>query len=142
MKKGFTLIELLAVIIILSILMILAVPQILKSLEEIKKQSFITEVQQIYKAAQHQYTVNAMTGTSVTCFNSVTSENKIQTSGEDLVYKISIQPDGTITDIYVYSPTMRYEYSKEISAVTDIVNDENLLINRESYDAASVSSCS
>ena len=124
MKKGFTLIELLAVIIILSLIMIMAVPAILTSLNNVRVSAFVTEVQQIYKAAQHQYTVNAMMGASVTCFNSTQEGYKIQTSGEDLNYSIKIQSDGTITSLYVYSPGMHYSYlNTSVATLNDITSD-------------------
>ena len=140
MKKGFTLIELLAVIIILSIIMILAVPAILSSLNNVRISAFLTEVQHIYKAAQQQYTVNAMLGTTVTCFSSDQEGYKIQTSGEDLNYSIRIQSDGSITSVYVYSPGMHYSYlNTNVATLNDITSDG--VSQSNSVDTGSMQNC-
>jgi len=52
-KKGFTLIELLAVIVVLSIVMVLATSTVLPYLKNIRKQSFITEINSFRKAAEN-----------------------------------------------------------------------------------------
>jgi len=51
-KKGFTLVELLAVIAILAILVIIALPNVMGMFNQAKKNSFTTEVKEIYKVAQ------------------------------------------------------------------------------------------
>ena len=53
-KKGFTLVELLAVIAILAILMLLIMPNILKSYNKGRKESFKVQIQSIVKAAETQ----------------------------------------------------------------------------------------
>ena len=53
-KKGFTLVELLAVIAILAILVIIALPNVMGMFNQAKKNSFITELQDIYNAAVQQ----------------------------------------------------------------------------------------
>ncbi len=60
MKKGFTLVELLAVIAILAILVIIALPNVLGMFQNAKKNTFTTELQNIYKSATTQYVSDSM----------------------------------------------------------------------------------
>ncbi len=60
MKKGFTLVELLAVIAILAILVIIALPNVLGMFQSAKKNTFTTELQNIYKSATTQYVSDSM----------------------------------------------------------------------------------
>lgn len=59
-KKGFTLVELLAVIAILAILVIIALPNVLGMFQSAKKNTFATELQNIYKAASTQFVSDSM----------------------------------------------------------------------------------
>ena len=54
-KNGFTLVELLAVIAILAILVIIALPNIMSMFGDARKNSFTTELKEIYKVAQQQW---------------------------------------------------------------------------------------
>ena len=62
-KKGFTLVELLAVIAILAILVIIALPNVMGMFNESKKNSFTTELKEIYKVAQQTWMMDSMTET-------------------------------------------------------------------------------
>ncbi len=59
-NKGFTLVELLAVIAILAILVIIALPNVLGMFQSAKKNTFTTELQNIYKSATTQYVSDSM----------------------------------------------------------------------------------
>ena len=59
-KEGFTLVELLAVIAILAILVIIALPNVLGMFQSAKKNTFTTELQNIYKSATTQYVSDSM----------------------------------------------------------------------------------
>ncbi len=59
-RKGFTLVELLAVIAILAILVIIALPNVLGMFQSAKKNTFTTELQNIYKSATTQYVSDSM----------------------------------------------------------------------------------
>ncbi len=61
-KKGFTLVELLAVIAILAILVIIALPNVLGMFNSAKKNTFVTEVETIYKQAQTNFINDALQG--------------------------------------------------------------------------------
>ena len=63
-KKGFTLVELLAVIAILAILVIIALPNVMGMFNSAKKNSFTTEVKQIYKLAQQEWISDSMFNTT------------------------------------------------------------------------------
>ena len=54
-KRGFTLVELLAVIAILAILVIIALPNVLGMFNSAKKNTFVTEIESIYKQAQTDF---------------------------------------------------------------------------------------
>ena len=69
MKKGFTLIELLAVIIILAILMVVAVPNVLSTLNDAKKKTFVTQAQSIWKSAEQTFIVHSLTGEQKECYD-------------------------------------------------------------------------
>ena len=59
-REGFTLVELLAVIAILAILVIIALPNVLGMFQSAKKNTFTTELQNIYKSATTQYVSDSM----------------------------------------------------------------------------------
>ena len=61
-KKGFTLIELLAVIAILAILIVIAVPTVLNLFQTSKKNSFVTQAQTIFKAAEQSVITQQING--------------------------------------------------------------------------------
>ena len=69
MKKGFTLIELLTVIIILAILMVIAVPNVLSTLNDAKKKTFVTQAQSIWKSAEQTFIVHSLTGEQKECYD-------------------------------------------------------------------------
>lgn len=59
-KKGFTLIEVLAVVAILAVLIIIVIPNILQIYRDTRKNSFVTELKEIYKTAKQQWVSNAL----------------------------------------------------------------------------------
>lgn len=61
-RKGFTLIELLAVIVILAVLIMLALPNVLRIMENARKNSFKVEVQEILTYAETAYSDKVLTG--------------------------------------------------------------------------------
>ena len=70
-KKGFTLVELLAVIAILAILVIIALPNVMGMFRNAKKNSFLTEVKEIYKTAQQQWMMDSMMNTNAMLYGRV-----------------------------------------------------------------------
>lgn len=125
MKKGFTLIELLAVIIILSILMIVAVPNILETLDDAKKKTFIIEIQGMYDAASKQFTFNSLLGKTINCFHSEEEGHIIETINHKLMYKIDVNEKGEITSLYAFDPVTNFEYyNLDVNSPSDITEDK------------------
>lgn len=61
-RKGFTLIELLAVIVILAVLVMLALPNVLRLMENARKNSFKVEVQGLFNYIETAYSDKILTG--------------------------------------------------------------------------------
>ena len=68
-KKGFTLVELLAVIAILAILVIIALPNVMGMFNQAKKNSFTTEIKEIYSVAQQQWMNDSMIETKAVTYS-------------------------------------------------------------------------
>ena len=103
-KKGFTLVELLAVIAILAILMLLITPNILNLFTEGKKDSFIIQVQSIYKAAEQKFLTDSISsgtpGPYTFCHTKDNDISPLNLNGTgNVYYSVSVNADGKITDI-------------------------------------------
>ncbi len=99
-KTGFTLIELLAVIAILAILVVIAVPTVLQLFQDAKKNTFVTQAQEIFKAAEQQYISDQIGGTTVAsyCFDGAAGANTLDLSGSQTVkYEITFTSDSIAT---------------------------------------------
>ena len=133
-KKGFTLVELLAVIAILAILVIIALPNVMGMFNTAKKNSFTTEIKEIYKQAQQQWISDSMMSTGEIAYyragtvaNCSTSNgegqncNKIDLTGRtQLNYFIIITKAGKITHYYVSDGSYQYAYVGAGLQVEDI----------------------
>lgn len=109
-KKGFTLIELLAVIAILAILVIIAVPTILQLFQEAKKNTFVTQAQSIFKAAENTFMKDQIIGGggSVTyCYDGPTTanDNPLELTGSSSVYYLVIFNSNGMTEFKVKDST-------------------------------------
>ena len=79
-KKGFTLVEIMAVIAIIAILAIVAMPNIVKSFNNSKENTFLSEAQGIYKSSTSQYVLDStMGGTELTYSNDAPGEINTKT---------------------------------------------------------------
>ncbi len=118
-KKGFTLVELLAVIAILAILVIIALPNVLKMFNDSKKNSFMTEVRDIYKQAQTQFIADSMTtpgaktysnnlGTACSPSTPALEMNGRASNGGQLAYSVSLDTNGNVTAIQVSDGSYYY----------------------------------
>ena len=143
-KKGFTLVELLAVIAILAILVIIALPNVMGMFNTAKKNSFATEVKEVFKTAQQQWILDNMTtaateitykrynaGTdsnpNITQCQTVTAAKDVDMSGrQDLLFEITFGSDGTVYTYKATDGTYEYSYSSSSTGlkVEDIKNDD------------------
>ncbi len=117
-KKGFTLVELLAVIAILAILVIIALPNVLKMFNNAKKNSFLTETKTIYNNASSKYITENLKGNKLDHISS-NDNTKLEMTGEDLIYYISLNDDGSVKSMKVYNGTYYVEL-KEGEKITDL----------------------
>ena len=97
-KKGFTLVELLAVIAILGILVVVVMINVLKIYRDAKEDSFITQVQSIYKAAEGRYLSDTLSqGRADVCYDNET--NPFDLNGQEVKYFLKFNENGKI--IYI-----------------------------------------
>ena len=137
-KKGFTLVELLAVIAILAILVIIALPNVLGMFNSAKKNTFVTEVQSIYKEAQTDFIndnlnsagakhyCSADSGVPTAAVASRDGSTYAKCKPLNLTttkkYYISLDADGNVTHIGVRDGSFLYGKGST-PAVTDIKSD-------------------
>jgi len=146
-KKGFTLVELLAVIAILAILVIIALPNVMGMFNEAKKNSFNTEIKELYKVAQQQWMMDSMvtTGEQVYSRCKTCSGKQLQLSGRtELDYYIAIDKSGRTTKFYATDGTYQFGYDdgdllataiNNIEPVADLDPDDVIKIqNDDLYD--------
>ena len=125
-KKGFTLVELLAVIVILAVLILLALPNVIKIMNNAKKNAFQDEVLSYLKTAQTNFIESQISGSTETTFS-----NKIETlpkldiedkSGYEYCIKIFEDETGDITYNYVFSNGTYSAYSNVNNAGEDLTD--------------------
>lgn len=137
-KKGFTLVELLAVIAILAILVIIALPNVMGMFNQAKKNSFTTEVKEIYKQAQQQWISDSMMSTSELAYSrgsgdtssASTSDAAIANCGKkldlsgrtELQYAIVINKAGKVTRYVATDGTYVFDYKASTGKSLDIEN--------------------
>ena len=95
-KKGFTLVELLAVIAILAILVIIALPNVINMYTTAKKNTFVTEVQNLAKSASSKYIQESMSGNSIRKISN--STNSLDTNGKQLEYTFELDAKGNVVN--------------------------------------------
>ena len=129
-KNGFTLVELLAVIAILAILVIIALPNVMGMFNDAKKNSFTTELKQIYKVAQQTYINDSMFDQSEQVYarcNASKCEKELQLSGRtQLEYYIKIDKGGKVVEYHATDGTYQYSYKGNDLLITDIGKDNDI----------------
>ena len=136
-KKGFTLVELLAVIAILAILVIIALPNVMGMFNQAKKNSFTTELQDIYNAAVQQRIADSLGSTRQNVYARLDGDiddNKINTSDEyqpkeldlsgrkSLRYVIIFNKAGAVTEYYASDGSYIFGYKGTGLAIEDIAD--------------------
>ena len=118
-KKGFTLIELLAVIAILAILVIIALPNVVNLYNNSKKDSFTTELKEIYKTALNQWMSDTLSRTIQISYGRYTSDldcidRPLELSGrQEILYGIVINKGGKVINFVATDNTYYYSYTAE-----------------------------
>ena len=128
-RKGFTLVELLAVIAILAILVIIALPNIMSMFNEARKNSFTTEIKEIYKVAQQQWISDSLFTTSEKVYSRCEScsGKSLDMSGRtQLEYYIKIDKGGRVSEYYASDGTYQYGYDSGDLKIEDINNIETI----------------
>ena len=127
-KKGFTLVELLAVIAILAILVIIALPNVMGMFNQAKKNSFATELKNIYQVAQQQWMTDSMMSTASITYaraNKTDCAKHVDLSGRtELNYIITIEKDGSVSSFKASDGTYKYESTSTKLKIEDIKNDD------------------
>ena len=99
MKKGFTLVEVLCVIAIIAVLSVLVLPNVSKSLDESRKETFISEAENIYKNATSSYLIDKAKGYYEVIYSNANfaSSKKLDVSSRDgFEYLIKINGNGEV----------------------------------------------
>ena len=128
-KNGFTLVELLAVIAILSLLVIIALPNIIDLFNEAKKNSFETELKNIYKTAQNQWMNDSMFDTQDIVYSNIDgfTGKKLSLSGrQEVKYYIKIGKSGNVVEYCSTDNTNQYFYEGSSLLVTELNSSENV----------------
>ncbi len=109
-KKGFTLVELLAVIAILAILVIIALPNVLSMYNEARKNAFVTEVRDYYKAGEQNFLLNSGKAVVYTSLSGVTDSKTIEMTGnKNMQYYIVFDANGKCTKLLATNGTYKIE---------------------------------
>ena len=113
-RNGFTLVELLAVIAILAILVIIALPNVMGMFNEAKKNSFTTEIKEIYKVAEQEWIMDSMIETKDRVYSrceTCTSKSLNLTGRSQLDYLIKIDKSGKVAEFYATDGSYQYVYN-------------------------------
>ena len=124
-KKGFTLVELLAVIAILAILVVIAMPNVLGMFNSSKKNTFVTEVQNILKQAATDYvskSLEGFVGDGYNFTNTGTLKLNIETTKN---YNIKLDSQGRITDAEVSDNSYCFKVTGQTDFKFNDVDEKN-----------------
>ena len=129
-KKGFTLVELLAVIAILAILVLIALPNVMGMFNDAKKNSFTTELKEVYKVAEQTWVSDSLFNTSEKIYSRTKAQNcsnQLDLTGrKELEYFIKINKAGNVVEYYASDGTYQYSYKGNGLLITDISNVEQI----------------
>ncbi len=107
-KKGFTLVELLAVIAILAILVIIALPNVLSMYNEARKNTFVTEVRDYYRAGEQNFLLNQGKQVVYSSITSIKGSKTLEMNGnKNMKYYIVFDANGKCTKLLATNGTYR-----------------------------------
>ena len=145
-KRGFTMVELLAVIAIVAVLAIIVLPNVLNMFNDAKKNTFETELKNIYNAAEKEYVNDSLSssGNKVYsfCKNGDCGKSLKLTGGKDIEYYIEFNSSGKVTRYYATNGSYEYKYTgtnlkanqiKGVDIVADIAENDRLIIDQYGY---------
>ena len=93
-KKGFTLVELLAVIAILAILVIIALPNVINMYTKAKKNTFLTEAQNVIRSASNKFIEESIQGKNIIKISS--DDNELNLTNKKIKYYIELDKNGKV----------------------------------------------
>ena len=140
-KKGFTLVELLAVIAILAILVIIALPNVMGMFNEAKKNSFTTELKEVYKVAQQTWITDSMMNTNVQEYSRCKTcvGKSLSLSGrQELDYFIKLDKSGRVVEYYATDGTYQFQYDGP-GLLVETINGVNQVSNLEDSQIITIS---
>ena len=121
-KNAFTLVELLAVIAILAILVIISLPNVMGMFNQAKKNSFVSEIKEIYKASGEAWRMDSLINSSEQVYSrcSTCKSKSLDLSGRtNLDYYIRLDRGGEVMEFYATDGTYQYSQNDQLD-VTDI----------------------
>ena len=127
-KNGFTLVELLAVIAILAILVIIALPNVMGMFNTAKKNSFTTEIKEIYKQAQQQWISDSLLSTNEQLYircSTCSGKSLDLTGRKELNYYIKFNKAGDVNRFYATDGSYQYAHEGAL-LITDIKDVETV----------------
>ena len=123
-KKGFTLVELLAVIAILAILVILALPNVMNMYVRAKKNTFLTEAQNVLKESSNKFIQEGMSGNKINVVSN--SKNPLNLTGEKIKNYISEEEYNNIQKMRKENKLLgTIKGGKKSATINIICKDEN-----------------
>ena len=134
-NKGFTLVELLAVIAIIAVLSLVALPNIIDSFNNSKKNNFVSEARQIYKAAKNQYVLDKPKGIDTYEHNSSLADaytgNELDVSSRNgFGYYVVFNSYGDIVYLYVKDENYLIELGVNNAASDDKIQLSDIVLSK------------
>ncbi len=123
-KKGFTLVELLAVIAILAILVLIALPNILNLYRNARKNTFVSDVQNIMRSSEQEYVMGEIGNENNTCYDSKTNPLEIE-ARSNLKYRVNLNK-GKIINIEVLDNNYYISVSNEEGIKRDSIESNKV----------------
>ncbi len=123
-QKGFTLVELLAVIAILAILVLIAIPNVLNLYRNARKNTFVSDVQNIMRASEQEYVMDEIGDKNNTCYDSKTNPLEIE-SRSNLNYRVNLNK-GKIINIEVLDNNYYINVSNEEGIKRDSIESNKV----------------